>query len=88
MMTSHGQVVVTANGEKLKDKALVIRVFGYHTHTQLDIDSFLNFLNLVDLKVSKMKSSHILCMWLLQRGCIFYSSILDRVAVGQMIADA
>eukprot|EP00112_Aurelia_sp_Birch-Aquarium-sp1_P020913 Seg550.9_Seg550.7 transcript_id=Seg550.9_Seg550.7/GoldUCD/mRNA.D3Y31 product="hypothetical protein" pseudo=true protein_id=Seg550.9_Seg550.7/GoldUCD/D3Y31 len=40
----------TANGERLKDTALVIRVFGYHTHTQLDIDSFLNFLNLVDLK--------------------------------------
>ena len=33
----------------------MIRVFGYHTHTQLDIDSFLNFLNLVDLKVRKMK---------------------------------
>ena len=43
----------TANGERLKDTALVIRVFGYLTHTQLDIDSFLNFLNLVDLKVGE-----------------------------------
>eukprot|EP00795_Rhopilema_esculentum_P016365 gene16365-7762_t len=41
---------LTACGAKLKDKALVIRVFGYHTHTQLDIDSFLTFLHLVDLK--------------------------------------
>lgn len=41
---------LTSRGAKLKDTALVIRVFGYHTHTQLDIDSFLTFLHLVDLK--------------------------------------
>eukprot|EP00794_Sanderia_malayensis_P011053 gene11053-12219_t len=43
---------LTTCGARLKDKSLAIRVFGYRTHTQLDIDSFLTFLNLVDLKAT------------------------------------
>ena len=51
---------LTSCGARLKDRALVIRVFGYQTHTQLDIDSFLTFLHLVDLKVCIMFTVFIL----------------------------
>lgn len=42
--------LLTASSKTLKEKVLSIRVFGYQSHTQLDIDSFLNFLNMVELE--------------------------------------
>jgi len=40
----------TSRSSILLDKALSIRVFGFQSHTQLDIDSFLNFIHKVELQ--------------------------------------
>ncbi|XP_047130201.1 uncharacterized protein LOC105847333 isoform X2 [Hydra vulgaris] len=41
---------LTSRSEKLKEKALTIRVFGYQSNTEAEIDSFLNFLNMTRLE--------------------------------------
>lgn len=42
--------LLTSSSKILKEKALAIRVFGYQSYTQFDIDSFLNFLSLTELQ--------------------------------------
>lgn len=44
--------MVTARPKKILAKALSCRVFGYQSHTEADIDSFLNFIHKIDLQVS------------------------------------
>ncbi|XP_065644674.1 uncharacterized protein LOC105847333 isoform X4 [Hydra vulgaris] len=41
---------LTSRSEILKEKALTIRVFGYQSNTEAEIDSFLNFLNMTRLE--------------------------------------
>lgn len=41
---------LTSIGRHLRERALTIRVFGYQSHTQTEIDSFLNFLFKVELQ--------------------------------------
>ena len=42
--------VLTSVGSNLREHALAIRVFGYQSHTQSEIDSFLNFLYKISLQ--------------------------------------
>ena len=43
--------MLTSASTKLREKVLTVRVFGYQSYSQLDIDSFLNFVNMVKLEV-------------------------------------
>ena len=62
--------MLTSRAKRLREKALAIRVFGYQSHTQLDIDSFLNFLNMVELEVR-------IFVWLTRSAVIHFCFLLQ-----------